>query len=134
MLDDLIDWTTRPYFALEGGLPLLFTSLENISISCYRDTPWSEEELAFFACAFSSHFQARFQDEYETQAYNPYRFAHQFGLDQGILGHLSTLTLPAVKASLAFKRENLIKILITSLEIPFPFPTRTGLPSPRFKS
>ena len=51
---------------LEGGLPPLFTSLESIFISRYRDTPWSEEELSFIACAFPSHLQARFQDKYET--------------------------------------------------------------------
>ena len=39
----------------------------SISISCYRDTLWSEEELSFVTCAFPSHLQARFQDEYETQ-------------------------------------------------------------------
>ena len=109
MLDDPIDWTARPYSALEGGLPPLFTSLENISVSRYRDTPCFEEELSFIACAFPSHFQTRFQDEYETQSYNPYRFACQLGFDQGILGHLSTLALPAVVASLALK-ENLFKI------------------------
>ena len=37
-------------------------------------------------------------------------------------------------ASLAFKKENLIKILVSSLEIPFTYPTRNGLPSPKFKS
>ena len=37
-------------------------------------------------------------------------------------------------ASLAFKKENLIKILVSSLEIPFTSPTRNGLPSPKFKS
>ena len=89
MLDDPIDWIARPYSALEGGLSPLFTSLESISVSRYRDTPWSEEELFFFvACAFPSHLQARFQDEYKTQTYNPNRFACQFGFDQGILGHL----------------------------------------------
>ena len=62
-----------------------------------------------------------------------HRFARKFGFDQGILGHLYTLTLPAVVASLAFKKENLIKILVSSPKIPFTSPTRTGLPSPRFK-
>ena len=37
-------------------------------------------------------------------------------------------------ASLAFKKENLIKILVSSLEIPFTSPNRNGLPSPKFKS
>ena len=74
-LDDPTNWIARPYSALEGGLPLLFTSLESISISRYRDTPWSEEELSFVACAFPSHLQARFQDECETQTYNSHRFA-----------------------------------------------------------
>ena len=55
VLDDPIDWITRPYSALEGRLPILFTSLESISISRYRDSPWSEEELSFVACAFPSH-------------------------------------------------------------------------------
>ena len=109
VLDDPTDWTSIPYSALEGGLSPLFTSLENISISRYRDTPWSEE-LSFIDCAFPSHFQAHFQDEYETQSYNPYRFDHQLGFDQGILGHLSTSALPTVVASLAFKKENLVKI------------------------
>ena len=58
MLDDPTDWTAKPYFALEGGLPSLFTSLENIFVSRYRDTPWSEEEHSFVACAFSTHLQA----------------------------------------------------------------------------
>ena len=115
-------------------MDFLFTSLESIFVSRYRDTPWSEEELSFVACAFPSHLQACFQYEYETQTYNPHRFAYQFGFDQGILGHLSTLALPAVVASLAFKRENLIKILVSNPEIPFTSPIRTGLPSPRFKS
>ena len=119
---------------LEGGLPPLFTSLESIFISRYRDTPWSEEELSFIACAFPSHLQARFQDKYETQTYNPHRFAHQFNFDQGILGQFSTLALLAVVASLAFKKENRIKILVSSLEIPFTSPTRNRLPLPRFKS
>ena len=39
VLDDPTNWIARPYFALEGGLPPLFTSLESISISHYRDTP-----------------------------------------------------------------------------------------------
>ena len=59
----------------EGGLPPFFASLESISVSRYRDTPWSEEELSFIPCAFPSHLQAHFQDEYETQTYNSYRFA-----------------------------------------------------------
>ena len=66
VLDDPIDWTSKPYSILEGGLPPLFTSLESISVSRYRDTPWSEEELSFVACAFPSHLQAHFQDEYEN--------------------------------------------------------------------
>ena len=81
VLDDPIDWTTRPYSMLEGGLPPLFTSQESVSVSRYRDTPWSEKELSFIACAFPSHLQARFQDEFGTQTYNPHRFARQFGLD-----------------------------------------------------
>ena len=56
VLDDPTDWTFRPYSALEGKLPPLFTSLENIFVSRYRDTPWSEQELSFIACAFPSHF------------------------------------------------------------------------------
>ena len=83
-----------------------------------------QEELSFVACAFPFHLQAHFQDEYETQTYNPHRFTHQFGFDQGILGHLSTLALPAVVASLAFKGQNLIKILVPSPKIPFTSPTR----------
>ena len=70
----------------------------------------------------------------ETQTYNSHRFAHQFGFDKGILGHFSTLALPVVVASLAFKKENIIKILVSSPKIPFTSPTRNGLPSPRFKS
>ena len=134
MLDDPTDWTARPYSALEGGLPPLFTFLESVSVFCYKDTPWFEEEISFVACAFPSHFQAHFQDEYETQTYNPHKFARQLGFDQGILGHLSTSALPAVVAFLAFKKENLIKILVSNPEIPFTSPTRNGLPSPRFKS
>ena len=119
---------------LEGGLPLLFTFLESLSVSRYRDTPWSEEELYFIACTFPSHLQACFQDKYETQTYNSHKFACQFGFDKGILGHFSTLALPVVVASLAFKKENIIKILVSSPKIPFTSPTRNGLPSPRFKS
>ena len=63
VLDDPTDWIARSYSALEGELPLLFTSLESISVSRYRDTPWSEEKLSFVACAFLSQFQARFQDD-----------------------------------------------------------------------
>nr|POE76835.1 hypothetical protein CFP56_46286 [Quercus suber] len=114
--------------------PPLFTSLESTSVSRYRDTPWSKEELSFVACAFPSHLQACFEDEYETQTHNPHRFAHQFGFDQGILGHFSTLALPAVVASSTFKRDNLIKILVTNPEIPFTSPTKSGLPLSRFKS
>ena len=134
VLDDPTDWTARPYSVLEGGLSPLFTSLESIFVSHYRETPWSEEELSLVAYAFPSHLQACFQDEYETQTYNPHRFAHQFGFDQGILGHLFILALPTVVASLIFKKENLIKILVSSLEIRFASPTRNGLPSPKFKS
>ena len=105
-----------------------------MTVSCYRDTPWSEEEHSFVACAFSTHLQARFQEEYETLTYNAYRFASQFGLNQGILGHLSTLALLVIVASLAFKKENLIKILVLSPKIFLTSPTRNGLPSPRFKS
>ena len=103
--------------------------------SHYRNTPWFKKELSFVACAFPSHLQACVQGECETQTYNPYRFACQFGFDQGILGHLSTSTLAllVVVASLAFKRENLIKILVSSPKIPFTSPTRVGLPLPRFK-
>ena len=134
MLDDPTDWIARPYSTLEGGLPSLFTSLENIFVSHYRDTPWSEEEHSFVACAFSTYLQARFQEEYETQTYNAYRFASQFGFNQGILGHLSTLALLVIMAFLAFKKENLIKILVSSPEILFTSFTRNGLPSPRFNS
>ena len=56
VLDDPTDWTFRTYSALEGRLPPLFTSLENIFVSRYRDTPWSEQELSFIACAFPSQF------------------------------------------------------------------------------
>ena len=128
VLDDPIDWTARPYSALEDGLPPLFTSLESFFVSRYRDTPWS------VACAFPSILQACFQDEYKTQTYNPHRFARQFGFDQGVLRHFSTLVLPAIVAFLGFKRENLIKILVSSPEIPFTSPTKARLLLPRFKS
>ena len=134
VLDDPTDWTARPYSVLEGGLPPLFTFLESVFISHYRDTPCSEVELSFVTCAFPSHLQACFQDEYETQTYNPHRFSYQYGYDQGILGHFSILTLLAVVPSLAFKKENLIKILVSSSVIPFTSPTKNGLPLPRFKS
>ena len=39
VLYDPTNWTARPYFALEGELPPLFTSLESIFISRYRETP-----------------------------------------------------------------------------------------------
>ena len=51
-----------------------------------------------------------------------------------MLGHFSTLVLPSVVTSLGFKRENIIKILVSSPEIPFTSPTKAGLPSPKFKS
>ena len=60
VLEDSADWIARPYSALEGGLSPLFTSLESISISRYRDTLWFEEELSFVVCAFPSHLKARF--------------------------------------------------------------------------
>ena len=60
VLEDSADWIARPYSALEGGLPPLFTSLESISISRYRDALWFEEELSFVVYAFPSHLQARF--------------------------------------------------------------------------
>ena len=55
--------------------------LKNETVSCYRDAPWSEEEFSFVACAFTSHLQACFHDDFETQAYNPQRSARQFGFD-----------------------------------------------------
>ena len=55
VLDDPTDWTARPYSPLEGGLPPLFTSLESVLVSRYRDTPYSEEDLSFVAYAFPSH-------------------------------------------------------------------------------
>ena len=76
VLNDPTNWTAKPYSALEDGLPPLFTSLESVLVSRYRDTPSSKEELSFVACAFFSHLQAPFQKEYETQAYNPHSFAH----------------------------------------------------------
>ena len=120
VLNDPTNWTTRRYFTLEDGLPPLFTSLESVLVSRYRDTPSSKEELSFVACAFPSRLQARFQGKYETQTYNPHRFARQFGFNQGVLGHFSTLVLLSVVTSLGFKRENLIKILETSPEITSP--------------
>nr|POE82070.1 hypothetical protein CFP56_41838 [Quercus suber] len=105
VLDEPTDWTARPYSTLKHGVPPLFTSLDSVPVSRYRDTPWAEEELSFVACAFPFHLQARFQEEYETQAYNPHRFSRQFGFDQGVLGHFSTLVLPAIVASLGFKRK-----------------------------
>ena len=66
VLDDPIDWTTRPYSPLEGGLPFLFHSLKNEIVSRYKDAPWIEEELSFVICAFTSHLQACFQDDFET--------------------------------------------------------------------
>lgn len=70
VLDDPTNWTAKPYSPLEGGLLPLFHSLKNETIFRYRDAPWSEKELSFFACAFTSHLQAHFQDNFETQAYN----------------------------------------------------------------
>ena len=56
-----------PYSPLEGALPPLFQTLTDETISHYRDVPWSEEELFFIACTFTSHLLARFQDDFETQ-------------------------------------------------------------------
>ena len=39
VLDGPIDWITRPFSALGGGLPPLFTSLESTPVSHFRDTP-----------------------------------------------------------------------------------------------
>ena len=36
--------------------------------------------------------------------------------------------------SLAFKSNNLIKVLVFGSEVPFASPSRTGLPSPKFKT
>nr|POF02446.1 hypothetical protein CFP56_28056 [Quercus suber] len=114
VLDDLTDWIARPYSPLEGALPPLFNSLTNKTASHYRDVPQSE-------------------DDFETQAYNPQRFARQFGFDKGVLGYLSTPALPTIVASLAFKSSNLIKVLAFGSEVPFASPSRIGLPSAKFK-
>ena len=66
LLDDPTDWTARPYSPIKGGLPSLFHSLKNETVSRCRDAPWTEEKLSFVACAFTSHLQARFYDDYET--------------------------------------------------------------------
>ena len=76
VLDDPANSTARPYSPFKGGLPSLFHSLKNETVSCYRGAPWFEEELSFVAYDFTSHLQAHFQDDFETQAYNPQRFAH----------------------------------------------------------
>ena len=36
--------------------------------------------------------------------------------------------------SLAFKSNNLIKVLVSGSEVPFTYPSRIGLPSPRIKA
>ena len=103
VLDDPTNWIARPYSPLKGGLLPLFHFLKNETVSCYRNAHWFEGQLPFVACDFTSHLQAHFQDDFETQAYNPQRFAHQFGFDQGVLGHFSIPVLPATMALLAFK-------------------------------
>ena len=40
---------------LEGGLLPLFQALTDEIASCYKDVPWSEEELYFIAYAFPYH-------------------------------------------------------------------------------
>lgn len=117
MLDDPTDWIDRPYSPIEGGLPSLFHSLKTEIVSHYRDSSWTEEELSFVASASTSHLQAHFQDDFETQAYNPQRFACQFVYNQGVLGHFSTLAPPAT-TSLAFKIGNLIKVLVPCFKVP----------------
>nr|POE98004.1 hypothetical protein CFP56_42488 [Quercus suber] len=104
VLDEPADWKARPYSALKDALPQLFQSLTDETVSRYRDVSWIEAELSFTAYAFS------------------------------VLGHLSTLALPAIVASLAFKRNNLIKVLVSSSEVPFTSPSRARLPSPKFKA
>lgn len=133
VLDDPTDWTARPYSPLEGALPPLFQPLTDETISHYRDVPWFEEELSFIACTFTSHLSTRFRDDFETQAYNPHRFAHQFCFVQGVPRHLSTPALPTVVASLAFKSNNLVKVVVSSSEVPFTSPSQARLPLPRFK-
>ena len=134
VLDDPTDWTGRPYSPLESGLPPLFYCLKNETVSHYKDAPWFEEDLSFAACAFTSYLQACFQDDFETQVYEPQWFACPFGFEQGVLGHFSTPTPPATVASLAFNSENLIKVLVLGSKIPLASPSSVGLPSPRFKS
>ena len=53
MLDDPTNWTDGPYSPLKGGLPSLFHSLKIETVSHYRDSSWTEEELSFVACAFT---------------------------------------------------------------------------------
>ena len=66
LFDDPTDWTARLYSPIKGGLPSLFHSLKNETVSRYRDASWTEEKLSFVAYAFTSHLQARFQDDFET--------------------------------------------------------------------
>ena len=41
--------------------------LKNEIVSRYKDAPWSEEEFSFVACPFTSHLQARFQDDFKPK-------------------------------------------------------------------
>ena len=50
------------------------------------------------------------------------------------MGHLSIPALPIIVVSLAFKSNNLIKVLVSGSEVPFTYPSRIGLPSPRIKA
>ena len=132
VLDDLTNWIAKPYSPLEGAFPPLFNSLINKIASRYSSLVWGG---TFFYCStLISHLQVHFQDDFETQAYNPQRFARQSAFDQGVLGHLFTSAPPAIVTSLAFKSSNLIKVLVFGSEVPFASPSRTGLPSPKFKT
>ena len=83
---------------------------------------------------FLPTFRHVFKKNMKPKLIIPIGFPSNLVLTKGVVGHLSTLTLPIVVASLGFKKENLIGILVSSLEIPFTSQPRAGLLSPRFKS
>ena len=49
LFDDPTNWTARLYSPIKGGLPSLFHSLKNETVSRYRDASWTEEKLSFVA-------------------------------------------------------------------------------------
>ena len=133
VLDNFTDWIARPYSSLEGVIPLLFQFLTNETVSCYRDVPWSEEELSFIACTFTSIFKRTFKMILKPKPTILIDFPANLVLTKVYWG-IFLLALPTVVVSLAFKSNNFIKVVMSGSEVPFTSFSRAGLPSPKFKA